>query len=213
MRLERFKIENLIPSSVFGAGLPVYVGGNNTIQVDGNYSGIQQNADILVSDNVQGLGIKTNGGFSIRELNKISALGYRFIMPVGFKIDGKLYQLPWEPVMSISSKKTIVETPLSGNTRRGTVKEIINAEDYEISLSGICYDHTHTGYPIDQVELLKTLDDYLGSMEIISGLTDLFDIKKVVVKSLSLPAMQGKPYAQNYGMELVSDEDFILIKQ
>lgn len=213
MRLERFKIENLIPSSFFGVGLPVLIPPDATTintpsgtKVDGQKSSITQGD--AVGSILQNTRVKS----SIRELNTTSLLGYAFTMPVGFKINGTLIQLPWEPIVSIDSSKIIKETPLAGNTRRGSVIEVINSTNYEINIAGHCYDNTHSGYPSAQVELLKTLDNYAGSIEIISELTDIFEITNVVIKKLSLPAMQGKPFVQNFTMQLISDEDFLLIQ-
>ncbi|NJM14009.1 MAG: hypothetical protein HC896_00250 [Bacteroidales bacterium] len=122
------------------------------------------------------------------------------------------YQLPNEPAMTITSSKTIIETALAGNTRRGMVKEIINADDYKITLEGICTDDQKRGYPADQVEMLKDLDNYEGTLQIKSYLTELFEINNVIIKSLSLRPAPGMPYMQPFSIELVSDEDFILIK-
>lgn len=212
MRLERFKIENLIPSSVLGMGLPYLKFPNSSEILQGADGKFEGKNTITVADKFSGINGNGATGLDIRELDKTSALGYAFTMPVGFKLNGELIQLPWEPIVGISSSKTIVQTPLAGNTRRGSVIEIINSENYDITIAGHCYDHTHTSYPEDQVEKLKKLDNYTGSIEIISALTDLFDISNVVITKLNLPAMQGKPYVQNYTMQLISDEDFLLIQ-
>jgi hypothetical protein len=181
-----FKIENIIPSSIFGKGIP--------------FPGVPK-GDGKTWPNIQGL-------------NQWSALGTKFYLPIAFNMlengKKKITQLPWEPTMSINVQKTIVETVLAGNTRRGTVKELINTQDYVINISGLCLDETRNGYPTGQVELLKTIFEYEGSMEIVSYLTDLFEIKNVVVKGFSLPTIKGTPYAQPFTIDLVSDEDFIL---
>jgi hypothetical protein len=179
-----FKIENLIPSSVFGRGLP--------------FPGLPKG---------DGKTFPAASG-----LNHFSPLGTRYYMPVGFLINGSVLQLPWEPSMSISVQKTIVETAMAGNTRRGTIKELINTQDYVINLQGLCLDETRNGYPFLQVESIKKIFEYEGSIEIISALTDMLGIKNVVIKSWSIPEQIGRPYSQPFTIDMISDEDFLLIQ-
>ena len=145
-------------------------------------------------------------------LNQYSALGTRFYLPLGLKMEGQVYQLPWEPSMTISMRKTIVKTQLAGNTRRGSVKELINSDDVVMTVQGICFDHEKKGYPRDQVEMLQQLWAYNGSMEILSLLADIYEVKKVIIEDHQLIPNTGKPYTQPFIMTLISDEDFILIQ-
>lgn len=145
-------------------------------------------------------------------LTQYSALGTKFYMPIGFKMEGKYYQLPWEPSLTITTRKIIVKTQLAGNTRRGSVKELINSDDYVLTIQGLCLDPEKKSYPVDQVQVLKDLNDYNGAIEIKSLLADLFEIKNVVIEELQFPAVIGRPYSQPFLMNLSSDEDYILIK-
>lgn len=143
---------------------------------------------------------------------KSSLSGALLYMPTGFNVSGSIFQLPNEPIVSCSIQKTIVETVLAGNTRRGTVKEIINTEDWRIKIQGICIDMTKSGYPEDDVERIQQLFSFNRSIEVINYmLNNMFEIKNVVIKSLDWKEMRGKPYSQAYEMELVSDEDFLLM--
>jgi hypothetical protein len=178
-----FKIENLIPASFGGRGIPFWGLPNNEKQWPDNFG-----------------------------LEQFSALGTKFYLPIGFIIAGEQLQLPWEPSMTVDLKKNIVKTELTGNTRKGSVKELINIDDFIITIQGICYDHQRKSYPFEQVKVLKKIFEYKGSIEIISGLTSLLEIKYVVAESLSLPAINGRPYSQPYTLSLISDEDFLLIQ-
>ena len=141
-----------------------------------------------------------------------SLIGAPLYMPTGFNIDGSIVQLPNEPIVSCSIKKNIVETVLAGNTRRGTVKEIINTEDWKIKIMGLCIDMTRQGYPEDEVESIQQLFGLNRSIELINYVAkNIFEIKNVVIKSLDWKAMSGKPFSQAYEIELVSDEDFTLV--
>ena len=146
-------------------------------------------------------------------LNGKTLKGVPLYMPTGFLISGIPMQLPNEPILTFSTRKTIVETPLAGNTRRGTVKELINCEDWEIKIQGICIDEERNGYPQLQVLAIKELFDYNGHVQILNYICQaLLEIRKVVFKSLSFSGVQGHPYSQAYEMTLVSDEDFMLLK-
>jgi len=134
--------------------------------------------------------------------------GVWYMMPVA--ING--WQLPLEPALSISGNKKMVLTPLTGNKRKGSVKEIINTNDYTVSIRGVIINEMDENYPFDMVEKLKELYEVNESVKITNALTKLWGIENVVVTSLSLPAMTGRPNQQAYQINCVSDEDFILIQ-
>ena len=140
-----------------------------------------------------------------------SAIGAPLYMPTGFNVSGSIVQLPNEPIVTCSIKKTIVETALAGNTRKGTVKEIINTEDWKIKIQGLCIDMSKQGYPEDEVDSIQQLFSLNRSIELIHYVANnIFEIKNVVITSLNWHTMKGKPFSQAYTMELVSDEDFLL---
>ena len=94
-------------------------------------------------------------------------LGIEYFMPVTLTYeeneplpegDGELtivkkYELPY-PVISITSKKVIVGTPMTG--RRGTVKELVNCEDYEITIKGFIISKTNE-FPESEVSALRSI--------------------------------------------------------
>lgn len=143
-----------------------------------------------------------------------SLAGTPLYMPTGFNIGGSVVQLPDEPIITCSTRKNIVETTLAGNTRRGTVKEIINTDDWKINIKGLCIDYTKNGYPEQQCDFIQQLYDKNSAIRIINYmLNSVFSIRNVVITSLAWLPMPGKPYSQAYEMELISDEDFLLIIQ
>jgi hypothetical protein len=162
--------------------------------------------------NAFGLG-DTEGGqnpnlINVRQqLQARSYLGESLFMPVA--LGGVL--LPNEPTISLSSSKTIVETPLVSSTRHGTVKELISIDDWRITLRGIAITDTDTEiYPEDWIDKLHKLYLRNESVEIVCGLTQLLNIQRVVIKNFELPEMIGIQHAQAYQLELVSDYEFIL---
>lgn len=142
-------------------------------------------------------------------LNHNGPDGVFYMMPTA--LNG--WQLPNEPHISISGNKKVVSTSLAGNKRRGSVKEIINTNDYKIVIKGVIINPVSDVYPFDEVEQLQELFELNEAIEITNALTDKIGIKNVVLTDLSIPAMVGKPNRQNYQISCISDEDFILVKE
>lgn len=141
------------------------------------------------------------------ELNAKTSKGQSIFMPI--QIGGVL--LPNEPTISFSKKKRIVETALVGSTRRGTVKELISSDDWEIVIRGVSVNHVSAlYYPEDEVNALNELDAREEAMEINCALTQLLGIDRIVIKSFRLLEMVGVQHAQAYEFQCVSDDDFIL---
>ena len=94
-------------------------------------------------------------------------------------------------VVSVSQQKQIVTTQVVG--RRGTIKEYISDGDYAVSISvgiqpvenGVIVDE----YPIEGVRELRKFLTEAGSLRVQSEFLDLWNIKRIVVKSFS--ATQG----------------------
>ncbi|KAA6348039.1 hypothetical protein EZS27_004491 [termite gut metagenome] len=70
-------------------------------------------------------------------LRKKDAQGRWYFLPVVIEYKGKEYEMP-NAAISIRGKKTIVETAMVG--RKGTVKELISVNDYEINIAGKVLD-------------------------------------------------------------------------
>lgn len=150
-----------------------------------------------------------NGEFvRIRQLlNAKLPTGADIFLPV--EIGG--YLLPNEPTMAIATKKNIVETALIGSTKNGTVKELIALEDYEITIRGIAINYASKKiYPETIVKDLHALYRRNEALTIVSGLTELLGVKRIVIKDFRLPEMIGVQHAQAYELVCVSDAEFIL---
>ena len=154
---------------------------------------------------------------------KQDALGREYFMPVTLMIpsnDGsnntqlQPYDLPY-PIISVSSKKTIIETPLT--ERRGTVKEVINSMDYEIVIKGFIIGPTGS-FPEAEVTKLRDAFEQNTAMSIKCPVTDIFLVRPgrsgsdmVVIKELSFPPVTAIVNVRPYELRLVSDEPFSLI--
>jgi len=164
-------------------------------------------------ENLSRIGMGEKRNYAEDLIYSHSKIGSPLYMPTGFVWGtGSLLQLPNEPIITCSIRKNIIETALAGNTRKGTVKEIINTEDWLIEINGLCIDPYKNGYPADEVNSIQQLFELNSRIEIRNFLcNNIFGIKYVVIKDIQWKAMQGKPYSQAYSMNLVSDEDFLLI--
>lgn len=118
------------------------------------------------------------------------------------------FELPYA-IMSISGKKTIVETPLVG--RVGTVKELISIDDYSISITAILVGD-HGKYPMTEIGRMDDIWRVNEPVELISVFTDILfeNNDKVVIKEIKYPSMQGVEDAQIVTIECVTDRPFVL---
>lgn len=124
--------------------------------------------------------------------------------------EGNQYSFPNEPLISISLTKTIVETATVGKERKGTVKEYICTEDYQITLKGVCMNPDDLDeYPTEQVREIIRMFEINDSLEVISNpFLELFGIRNIVLKEKQFDDMAGEQGLQKYTINAVSDQDF-----
>ncbi len=154
------------------------------------------------------------GSISIKGVGQsasgLNHLGKPYFMDFFVRSGGVNQRLPNEPLVSLSGQNRIVKTVIVGGDRSGTVKECIGADDWKISLAGICINaEAPLAYPYEQVEQLKGLKEARGSIGVENDLLRLFGIYNMVIESLYLDDMIGIPYAQKYKITALSDEDFL----
>ena len=149
---------------------------------------------------------KTSSDFG-STLRKKDAQGRWYFMPIALEHKGTEYEIP-NAVISIRGKKSIVETAMVGS--KGTVKELISVDDYELRISGVCLD---VDFPYQQINALNELYNINESVTLKCALTDIFldEEDKVVIKSIDFAEMKGCETAQVFTMELVTDRSFELI--
>ncbi|MDD2965542.1 MAG: DUF6046 domain-containing protein [Bacteroidales bacterium] len=135
----------------------------------------------------------------------VNNVGMEIFMPVwlnGLQLENT--------VVSMSLKKIIVETPLTG--RSGSVKEMISTADWEIDIKGIIVSNSND-YPDAEVKELKDLIDLNEALEIQNVLTAicLSEGQKVIVDEFRLLDNRGVDNAQPFEIRLTSDIPFELI--
>lgn len=156
--------------------------------------------------------VEQGGEYTIREyptyrsttprgsvIRKSDARDTVIFMPV--KIDG--IDLP-NAVISITGKKTIIETPLVGG--RGTVKELISMDDYEITLAGVLISPDNQ-YPESLIRRFTKmwLKNKAITLESAISNTVLLDTQKVVLKTIDFPSVGAFENAQVISLTAVSD--------
>lgn len=137
-------------------------------------------------------------------------LGKPYFFTLKLKSDSEEFVFPNEPLISISLVKTIVETATVGPYRKGTVKEFINTEDYQLTLRGVCINtEDDEAYPYDQVQQLNKMFAINKALDVVSNpFLTMFGIFKIVLKEIHFDEMMGQPNLQKYTITAVSDEPF-----
>ncbi len=135
--------------------------------------------------------------------NVVSLSGRPFWQDV--VIDG--WRLPFEPILTFTGSKRIEQEVISGSKRRGTVKEMIVENDFNIKLQGM-FIGKEGAYPSDDMIRLKQLIDKHETLEFESIVGDILSIQKVVIKDYKFPHTKGGAN-QAYQLDLISDLDFM----
>lgn len=153
--------------------------------------------------------------FVLPSLKKIfgnNALGKQYFFTLNLSYNGEKFTLPNEPLISLSSVKTIVETATVGKYRKGTVKEYINTEDYHITIRGVCINDDFENYPAEQVGILNKLFEINDTLKVESNwFFALFGIENIVLKEMKFDEMIGQPYLQRYVITAISDQPFLAL--
>lgn len=137
-------------------------------------------------------------------------LGKKYFLTLSLKSESETFHFPNEPLVSLSLVKTIVETATVGKYRKGTVKEYINTEDYNITIRGVCINEKDSeAYPAVEVDNLNKMFAVNEALSVVDNkFFELFGIRKMVLKEIHFDEMMGQPNLQKYVINAVSDQDF-----
>lgn len=147
------------------------------------------------------------------QFNEKSMLGTSFRMPVGFRIPGKKdwWKLPNEPIVSMSGGNDIEVTTLNRGTKRGTVKEYLNLEDYTITIRGIAINEEKDDYPEKFFQELRDYTEAGKAVEISCIMTRIHNINLACVQNMNYEGNAALPFrARAYELKVLSDENFEL---
>ena len=202
MRSREYNIPNLLASIVGFRGLP-FPGAVFPNRPGGNYKGGSFEAETEATERQE----RTKRGST---LYKQDFRGRWYFMPVVFEHpDVGQVEIPYA-VISVTGKKNIVETQLVG--RKGSVKELINLDDYRITIAGFIQS-TDGSYPEDEIVQVRDLYSVNESVELICALTDLIldEDDKVVITDIDFPSTPGIEDGQVIRIECLTDKPFELI--
>ena len=131
---------------------------------------------------------------------------------------GREFLLPYEPMLSISSKNNIVKRTVAKADDfkyQGTVKERWSRDDYEIKITGVLIGSILTGdvsqcYPKEDFEKLKNFLEGKSSWMVYCEPLQLLWINRIVIEEMSFPFTKGEN-VQAYEISALSDFDFNLL--
>jgi hypothetical protein len=111
--------------------------------------------------------------------------------------------------IKVSQVNTIKETPLTGIS--GSIKEYIQAMDYNIIVKGSLVSGTSGAFPYDMLQGLVRILKKPESLKIANKYLEAFDISKVVLKNADYD-QAGQKYMNvlPFSLNFVSDEDYEL---
>lgn len=124
--------------------------------------------------------------------------------------DGTNYLLPYEPMITIQGKNTIVRRNVAkAKGMIGSIKERWNQADYEITITGVLIGSVMTGnieecFPIKDFERLRDFMTSAKSLEVYCEPLQLLGINNIVIEDFSFPFTKGEN-VQAYDIKAYSD--------
>lgn len=126
-----------------------------------------------------------------------AAMGVPHACPLKMKweTESAWWQLPIEPVVTITGKNTIVKrnvlkTASADVARRGSVKEMWSQDDYEVSISGV-FIATDGRLPESDLRRLRKYCEGRQSVMVQSPLFTIFNIKRLAIEDFQFPFTKG----------------------
>ena len=119
------------------------------------------------------------------------------------------FKLPFDPIVTFSSKNVISKRYVSKGSRRGTIKEYWKADDWDITITGIIIEENLS----TKANYLKALRDFCEAPMSIPILCDLFnemDIHNIAIESYDFPFTKGVEN-QAFVIKASSDETYTLL--
>lgn len=104
-------------------------------------------------------------------------------------------------LINLSSDKDLILTRVTG--RDYSRKELVSNGDLNFSISGHISSNMPDIYPTKEVQKFRQIMQYKGIIEVNNEFLDQWGVKKIVVKSFSLPQSEGNKSVQDYSFEAV----------
>ncbi|MDR0206041.1 MAG: DUF6046 domain-containing protein [Bacteroidales bacterium] len=138
-----------------------------------------------------------------------------FLVPVKLRLNSESenagFQLPLDPLISISGKNIIRRRYVAKSKMRGSIKETWSQDDYEITIAGLLQNEEQGCLNDDII----TLREYLESAESIHIICDLlnnvFDIRRIAIESYDFPFTKSVEN-QAFTIKAYSDDNYQLLE-
>lgn len=124
--------------------------------------------------------------------------------------DPESFLLPFEPLVTISGKNTIIRRKVAKSQQSGTIKERWCQDDFEVTIQGVMTGKDESRYPEASISKLLELFDERQSVEVEQGILQLFGIHYLAIESASFPHTKGVNN-QNYEIKAYSDNPVSLL--
>lgn len=134
----------------------------------------------------------------------LSILGTPIYEQITFKNKDFEYTLPDWPLIDIAGANIIVKTPI--NKRKGTVKEYINEDDYQVNIRGILINYYSDEYPYDLLEEFQQIFKKKEALQVTSPVLNILDIHNLVIENVRYPEVEGFNHIQPFVLQCLSDE-------
>lgn len=151
----------------------------------------------------------------IRAKGELGAIRSPFEVRKPTGIQGLWLMLPNEPLVQVRGKKQVVTTSISrgrdgrGVAKRGTVKEVIYMDDYDIEIDGIIIGKDQEQRAENDIVKVHNICEYGLSLFVRHDLLNLLGINMLTITDFELPTEAGEGmHVQKYKIKAISDEDF-----
>lgn len=104
-------------------------------------------------------------------------------------------------LVTVSSDKDLILTRVTG--RDYSRKELVSNGDMMFSVSGHITSRMPDIYPSNEVQKFRTMMEYKGILDVRNEIFDQWGVKKIVIRSFSLPPTEGNKSTQDYSFECV----------
>lgn len=113
------------------------------------------------------------------------------------------FSLPPATLTDVSLSRNVVTTQLAG--AHGTVKELASSEDYQVRMRGIADNPASLDLPEEFLQSLATLAALKSAVPVTSDLLVQFGITHLVITSLAVTSLEGRPNAVQFELSALAD--------
>ena len=114
------------------------------------------------------------------------------------------WMLPATTTVEFKRSKEITKSHPS--TGIGTTKELWQIEDWEITIRGLILDGQPNYFPEGQLRQLLSYEKIVDAIDVQGAMFNYLGIRRLVIESLSIGQVAGKPNVIPFQMQCVSDE-------